>query len=190
MWRQLFMVEPMEEKRRSSVSSPIMEGKRYTALYPPLDPYMTGCMKVPTQEGIEHEIYFEQSGNKLGIPVLFLHGGSYIIIHIYFRPWRWQFTSLSAILQSWIVQNNSFPPKRRRYFLFLFENSGKSKPAACLVENTTWHLIEDIERLRKLLEIEKWVVFGGSWGSCLSLAYAESNPDKVLGLIVGTLRSL
>lgn len=127
--------------------------------YPFIEARKTGFIEV----GI-HRLYWEESGNPNGIPVIFLHGGPG-----------------SGTDEG---HRSFFDPKIYRIVLMDQRGAGKSTPHASLVDNTTWHLVEDLERLRKFLNIEKWVVFGGSWGSTLSLAYAETHPSKVLGLIV------
>lgn len=111
-----------------------------------------------------HTIYWEESGNPQGKPVVVLHGGP----------------------------GGGCPPSYRQYFdaqryrIIMFDQrgAGKSTPLAELRENTTWHLIRDMEQLREQLNVEKWVVFGGSWGSTLSLAYAETHPDHVTALVL------
>ena len=131
-----------------------------TWLYPPTEPYNTGRLQVsPT-----HEIYFEESGNPSGKPVVFLHGGP----------------------------GGGSDPKQRRFFHpgkyrivnFDQRGCGKSTPYASLEENTTWDLVADIERIREHLGIARWQVFGGSWGSTLALAYSETHPDRVTELVV------
>jgi proline iminopeptidase len=130
------------------------------SLYPDVEPYRTGRLAVSAI----HELYFEESGNPSGKPVVFLHGGP----------------------------GGGTEPKHRRYFdpaayrivLFDQRGCGRSTPFASLEENTTWHLVEDIEKLRTHLEIERWQVFGGSWGSTLALAYAETHPDRVTELVL------
>lgn len=129
-------------------------------LYPPIQPYQTGMLEVSEL----HQIYYEQSGNPQGKPVIFLHGGP----GGGSQPFQRQF----------------FNPKHWRIILFDQRGCGKSKPHAELQENTTWHLVEDIEKLREHLDIEQWVVAGGSWGSTLSLAYSQTHPDLCLGLIL------
>ncbi|KAJ0009886.1 hypothetical protein Pint_33560 [Pistacia integerrima] len=124
-------------------------------LYPHIEPYSTGFLKVSDI----HTIYWEQSGNPNGHPVVFLHGG----------PGGGTAPS----------NRRFFDPEFYRIVLFDQRGAGKSTPHACLVENTTWDLINDIEKLRQHLEIPEWQVFGGSWGSTLSLAYSQSHPDKV-----------
>jgi len=111
-----------------------------------------------------HTVYWEQSGNRQGKPVIFLHGG----------PGG----GTSAL------DRRYFDPAVYRIVLMDQRGSGNSKPTAELEENTTWHLIEDIEKLREHLKIDRWVVFGGSWGSTLSLAYAEKHPDRVKALVL------
>lgn len=129
-------------------------------LYPEIEPYRKGTLRVSAL----HEIYFEESGNPAGKPVVFVHGGP----------------------------GGGTEPKQRRFFdpaayrivLFDQRGSGKSKPHASLEENTTWHLVADMERLREHLGIERWQVFGGSWGSTLGLAYAEKHPERVTELVL------
>jgi proline iminopeptidase len=111
-----------------------------------------------------HELYYEVSGNPSGVPALFLHGG----------PGSGTDPN----------QRRFFDPAFYRIILFDQRGAGRSRPHACLEENTTWDLVADIERLRRHLAVDRWLVFGGSWGSTLALAYAESHPDKVRGLIV------
>ncbi|XP_024979546.1 proline iminopeptidase isoform X2 [Cynara cardunculus var. scolymus] len=129
-------------------------------LYEPLEPYTTGFLKVSDL----HKIYWEQSGNPSGHPVVFLHGG----------PGGG--TSPS--------NRRFFDPEFYRIILFDQRGAGKSMPHASLEENTTWDLIKDIEKLREHLEIPEWQVFGGSWGSTLALAYSQSHPDKVTGIVL------
>ncbi|KAG4945473.1 hypothetical protein JHK87_041480 [Glycine soja] len=129
-------------------------------LYPQIEPYSTGFLKVSDL----HTIYWEQSGNPSGHPVVFIHGG----------PGGG--TSPS--------NRKFFDPDFYRIVLFDQRSAGKSTPHACLEQNTTWDLIDDIEKLREHLEIPEWQVFGGSWGSTLALAYSQSHPDKVTGMIL------
>jgi proline iminopeptidase len=123
--------------------------------YPEIAPYRTGFLQVSP----EHTLYFEESGNPRGKPAVFLHGG----------PGGG--TSPK--------QRRFFDPERYRIVLFDQRGCGKSKPHASLIENTTWHLVADIEALREHLGIDRWLVFGGSWGSTLALAYAEKHPQRV-----------
>jgi len=129
-------------------------------LYPPLEPYRTGFLRVSDV----HEIYYEESGNPRGKPAVFVHGG----------PGGGTDAKMRCF----------FDPKRYRIVLFDQRGCGKSRPHASLVDNTTWHLVDDMERLREHLAIERWLVFGGSWGSTLALAYAETHPDKVSELVL------
>jgi proline iminopeptidase len=128
--------------------------------YPPIEPYRVSRLKV----GSLHEIYVEESGNPSGVPVVFVHGGPGGGC----EPWHRQF----------------FDPRRYRIVLFDQRGCGKSTPHAELRENTTWDLVADMEAIRGKLGIERWVVFGGSWGSTLALAYAEAHPDRVKALIL------
>lgn len=128
--------------------------------YLPIEPNKTGYLDV----GSGHELYWEECGNPKGVPVIFLHGG----------PGSGTDPS----------HRSYFDPKIYRIVLMDQRGCGKSKPHSNLVDNTTWHLVEDIERLRNHLKINKWVVFGGSWGSTLSLAYAEMHPHSVLAIIL------
>ena len=112
----------------------------------------------------EHELWVAEYGNPQGIPAVFLHGGP------------------GAGCESY--HPRFFDPEKYRIILFDQRGSGRSKPHASLEENTTQYLIEDIEKIRNQLNIDKWVVFGGSWGSTLGLAYAEAHPGKVLGLVL------
>jgi proline iminopeptidase len=130
------------------------------AVYPPIGPYKTGLLPVSPI----HTIYYEECGNPKGKPAVFLHGGPG--------------AGLSPIYRQF------FDPQAYRIILFDQRGAGKSTPHAELKENTTWDLVEDIERLRKHLDIENWLVFGGSWGSTLSLCYAESHPDRANALVV------
>ncbi|KAJ3510975.1 hypothetical protein NLJ89_g4373 [Agrocybe chaxingu] len=129
-------------------------------MYPPTEPFETGRLKVSDI----HELYYEISGKKDGNPVVFLHGG----------PGG----------GTDITDRGFFNPDKYKIILFDQRGAGKSTPSACLEENTTWDLVKDIEKLRELLKIEKWHVFGGSWGSTLSLAYAQSHPDRVKSLVL------
>ncbi len=128
--------------------------------YPPIEPYRTGRLRVSDV----HELYFEESGNPRGKPVVFLHGGPGFGTEPNHRRF--------------------FDPAAYRIVLFDQRGCGKSTPHASLVDNTTWHLVDDIEKLRAHLGIERWQVFGGSWGSSLGLAYAETHPDRVTDLVL------
>lgn len=129
-------------------------------LYPECKPYDSGHLNVSNL----HTIYWETCGNPNGLPVVSLHGGPG-----------------GGIMET---DRRYFDPKVYRSVLFDQRGCGKSTPSASLVDNTTWHLVEDIEKLRKHLSIDRWVVFGGSWGSTLALAYAEAHPDQCLGLVL------
>ena len=129
-------------------------------LYPEITPYQTGFLKVDE----EHTLYWEESGSPKGQSVIFLHGGPGSGT----EPFNRRF----------------FDPSAYRIILMDQRGCGKSKPFASLHNNTTWHLVEDIEKLRKHLKIDRWVVFGGSWGSSLALAYAILFPEKVKALIL------
>ncbi len=129
-------------------------------LFPAIDPYATGMLKT---SGI-HRIYWETSGNPQGIPVVFVHGGP------------GSGTSPR--------QRCFFDPTRYRIVLFDQRGCGLSTPHGELSDNTTPHLIEDMETLRRQLGIDAWLVFGGSWGSTLALAYAETHPERCLGLVL------
>ena len=129
-------------------------------LYPDLEPYDTGMLAVDAR----HTLYYEQCGNPQGKPVVLLHGGPG--------------AGCSAKMRRF------HDPAKYRILLFDQRGSGRSTPHADLVDNTTWDLVADIERLRTKLGIERWQVFGGSWGSTLALAYAETHPDRVTELVL------
>ncbi len=129
-------------------------------LYPPIEPYASGHLDV----GDGHLVYWELCGNPDGIPAVFLHGG----------PGGGCSPDHRRL----------FDPQRYTMLLFDQRGCGRSRPHASLEANTTWHLVEDIERLRAKLGIDRWLVFGGSWGSALALAYAQTHTDRVSGLIL------
>ncbi len=129
-------------------------------LYPPIEPYQNGWLKVSDL----HTLYYEQVGNPHGIPVIFLHGGPGVGAQPIYRRY--------------------FDPQKFRVVIFSQRGAGKSTPSGELRENTTWYLVEDIEKIRKFLGIERWFVFGGSWGSTLALTYAIHHPDRVRGLVL------
>lgn len=129
-------------------------------LYPPIEPYETGYLKLDDI----HTMYWEQSGYPGGIPVLFLHGGP------------------GAGATS--VHRRFFDPSSYRIVIFDQRGAGRSTPRGALEDNTTGHLIDDIEALREHLGIDRFLLFGGSWGSTLALAYAEAHPDRCIGLVL------
>jgi len=129
-------------------------------LYPPIEPFETGMLDT----GDGHSVYWERCGNPKGKPAVFLHGGP---------------------------GSGCGPQHRRlfdpaRYCITLFDQRGcgRSKPHASLEANTTWHLVADIERLREMSGAQRWLVFGGSWGSTLALAYAQRHPQRVSELVL------
>ena len=129
-------------------------------MYPPISAHHTGHLKV----GSGHEIYYEVSGNPKGKPVVFVHGGPGGGT----EPKHRQF----------------FNPEKYRIILFDQRGCGKSRPWASLDDNTTWHLVADMEAIRTHLAIERWQIFGGSWGSTLSLTYAQTHPQRVTELVL------
>jgi proline iminopeptidase len=129
-------------------------------LYPPIEPYEDGKLAVSPV----HTLRYEVCGNPAGTPVVFLHGGPGGGTNADHRRF--------------------FDPAAYRIVLFDQRGAGKSTPHASLEENTTWHLVADMERLRVHLGVERWVVFGGSWGSTLALAYAETHPERVRALVL------
>ena len=129
-------------------------------LYPAIEPYREGFLQVSDL----HTIHFEESGNPQGKPIVFFHGGPGGGCPPFYRQY--------------------FHPEKWRLVMFDQRGCGKSTPHAELRENTTWDLVSDIEKLRSHLGIEKWVVFGGSWGSTLSLAYSETHPERCKGIIL------
>ena len=129
-------------------------------IYPPLDPYQTGYLTV----GARHQLYWEQCGNPTGAPVLFLHGGP------------------GAGASP--MHRRLFDPTHYRIIIFDQRGAGRSRPLGELHDNTTGHLIDDVEALRSQLGINRWHVFGGSWGSTLALAYAQAHPERCLSIIL------
>jgi proline iminopeptidase len=131
-----------------------------TALYPKIEPYHHDVLSVSDI----HTLYYEQCGNPNGQPVVFLHGGP----------------------GGGCIENyrRYFNPEKWRIILFDQRGCGRSRPFAELEGNSTWDSVEDIEKIRKLLKIEDWAVFGGSWGSTLALSYATSHPEKVTALFL------
>jgi proline iminopeptidase len=129
-------------------------------LYAPIEPFDSGFMQV----GAGHEIYYEQSGHPDGKPALFIHGGPGAGGDVNARRF--------------------FDPAGYKIVVFDQRGAGRSRPHASLEANTTWDLVADIEALRRRLQIERWLVFGGSWGSTLALAYAQSHPSAVSELVL------
>jgi proline iminopeptidase len=129
-------------------------------LFPPIEPYGSGRLAV----GAGHSLYWEQSGNPDGAPVVFLHGGP----------------GAGATAE----HRRFFDPRRYRIVVFDQRGAGRSTPLGALEDNTTAHLVADIERLRNHLGIGRWQVFGGSWGSTLGLAYAQAHPERVTALVL------
>jgi proline iminopeptidase len=129
-------------------------------LFPEIEAFETGLLSLDAR----HVMYWEQSGNPSGLPVLFLHGGP----------------GAGATP----THRRFFDPKTYRIVIFDQRGAGRSKPLGTIEDNTTQHLVADIETLREKLGIERWLVFGGSWGSTLALAYAEAHPERCLGLIL------
>ncbi len=129
-------------------------------LYPPIEAYKTQRLDVAGG----HQLYLEEVGSASGIPILFLHGGPGAGCEAYHRRF--------------------FDPNAYRVVLFDQRGCGRSTPHASLENNTTWDLVEDIETIRETLGIDRWVLFGGSWGSTLALAYAQKHPERVIGMVL------
>jgi proline iminopeptidase len=135
-------------------------GAELLPLFPPLEPYNAGFLDLEAP----HRMYYEESGNPKGVPVVFLHGGPG--------------AGASA------VHRQFFDPAFYRIVVYDQRGAGRSVPLGCLDDNTTPRLVEDLERLRTKLGIDGWIVFGGSWGSTLALAYAEHHPERVRALVL------
>jgi proline iminopeptidase len=129
-------------------------------LYPPIEPFRQQVMEMPGG----HRVYVEQCGRPDGAPVVVLHGG----------PGGGCSPGMRRF----------FDPAHYRAVLFDQRGCGRSGPNANVENNTTWDLVEDIERIRRELKIERWTVFGGSWGACLALIYAQTHPDRVEALVL------
>ena len=129
-------------------------------LFPKIEPFNTGMLKVSDL----HTLYYEEVGNPAGVPVVFLHGGPGVGAQPIYRRY--------------------FDPQRFHVIIFSQRGAGKSTPLGDLRENDTWELVKDIEKLRERLGIDRWFVFGGSWGSTLALAYAQQHPQRVRGLVL------
>ena len=147
-------------ERTAPPASPAVANAARRSLYPDNEPHASGWVAA----GDGHEIYYEECGKKTGKPAVILHGGPGGAINPTMRRF--------------------YDPTRWRMMLFDQRGCGKSRPNASLEHNTTWALIEDIERLRERMGVEKWSVFGGSWGSTLALAYAITHPERVESLIL------
>lgn len=145
----------LSKRKRPAKAQPGLRG-----LYPAIEPYNTGYLRVSDV----HEIYYEECGNPEGKPAVFVHGGPG--------------SGCDNRARSF------FDPEAYRIVLFDQRGCGRSRPRASLVDNTTWHLVADMEKLRELLGIERWLVFGGSWGSTLGLAYAQTHPQRVSELVL------
>jgi proline iminopeptidase len=130
------------------------------ALYAPIEPYACGRLQVSSR----HEIYYEEVGNPSGKPVVFLHGGPGAGLIPMYRQ--------------------AFDPERYRIILFDQRGCGQSTPRGELRGNTTWDIVADMERLREHLGVERWQVFGGSWGGTLAVAYAETHPSRVTEMVL------
>jgi proline iminopeptidase len=152
--------EKGDKTSNKATTAPALERDTLTWRYPEIEPNRTGMLKVSRV----HDIYYEESGNPRGKPVVFVHGGPGGGTEPNHRRY--------------------FDPRRYRIILFDQRGCGQSTPHASLQDNTTWHLVEDMEKLRSHLRIESWQVFGGSWGSTLALAYAESHPERVTELVL------
>ena len=139
---------------------PAPDTARRADLYPPLEPYASGTMAVDSR----HRIYWEESGNPEGIPVVFLHGGP----------------GAGATP----AHRRFFDPAAYRIVIFDQRGSGRSTPHGDLEDNTTAHLVADMDALRRARGIDRWVVFGGSWGSTLGLAFAQAHPQHVRALVL------
>jgi proline iminopeptidase len=129
-------------------------------LFPKIEPFVSGTLAA----GGGHELYWEQSGNPDGFPVVFLHGGPGAGANPAHRRF--------------------FDPDFYRIVILDQRGAGRSRPYAALEENSTWHLVDDIEALRKHLGIDRWMVFGGSWGATLALAYGIKHPDRCAGFVL------
>jgi len=155
-------VDPHAERPAAAPPALLKENPmpRPAKLFPPIRPYRTWRLRVSPL----HTLHVEECGNPRGKPIVFLHGGPGAGIDPQYRRF--------------------FDPKKWRVVLFDQRGCGRSTPHAELRENTTWDLVDDIEKIRERAEIDRWVVFGGSWGSTLALAYAETHPKRVKGLVL------
>ena len=149
-----------DAERDASFNSSPQGGERFRRLYPPIEPYASGHLDV----GDGHRLYWELCGNPKGKPAVFLHGGPG-----------------GGCTRD---HRRFFDPARYSVLLFDQRGCGRSTPHAGIEANTIWHLLADIERLREMRGVERWLVFGGSWGATLALAYAESHPERVSELVL------
>ena len=133
---------------------------RMRVLYPDIRPYASHRLQVDGR----HTLHVEECGNPSGLPILFLHGGPGAGCELYHRRF--------------------FDPERYRIILFDQRGCGQSTPHADLIDNTTWDLVADIEKIREQLAVDRWLLFGGSWGSTLALAYAQTHTQQVLGMVL------
>jgi hypothetical protein len=147
-------------KKKKPARKPSAPARKAGDFYPPVKTYNTGFLRVSPV----HELYYEESGNPAGKPVVFLHGG----------PGGGTDPKMRRF----------FNPKRYRIVLFDQRGSGKSRPSASLVDNTTWHLVADIEALRERTEIDRWQVFGGSWGSTLAAGLCAEASGRCTELVL------
>jgi proline iminopeptidase len=159
--------KPVATSKKAAAAKPPAKAQRRAAgkvpagaLYPPIRPFHKAHLRVSAL----HELYYEESGNPKGKPVVFLHGG----------PGGGTDPAMRRF----------FDPKGYRIVLFDQRGCGASRPHSELHENTTWDLVADLEKLRSHLGLERWMVFGGSWGSTLALAYAQRHPDRVTELVL------
>jgi len=150
----------MAKKKKKSARKPPAPARKAGDFYPSIKTYNSGFLRVSPV----HELYYEESGNRHGKPAAFLHGG----------PGGGTDPKMRRF----------FDPKRYRIVLFDQRGCGKSRPHASLANNTTWDLVADTDRLREHLGIDRWLVFGGSWGSTLALAYAQTHPRRVTELVL------
>ncbi|MEK7772653.1 MAG: alpha/beta fold hydrolase, partial [Pseudomonadota bacterium] len=137
-----------------------MNNQLHTALYPEIEPCRQGLLSLDPL----HTMYWEESGNPSGIPVVFLHGG--------------------PGAGSTPAHRRFFDPACYRIVIYDQRGAGRSMPLGEIRDNTTPHLINDLESLRRHLGIDQWLIFGGSWGSTLALAYGEAHPERCLGFIL------
>jgi len=148
------------EKRQKTPSNSYDRRAPLLDLFPPISPYSTGFIEVNDI----HSLYWEQSGNPDGVPIVLLHGGP----------------GAGATP----THRRFFDPDHYRIVIFDQRGAGRSTPLGCLEDNTLADLVEDMEKLRKRLNIERWHLFGGSWGSTLALAYSQKHPERCISMIL------